>query len=237
MADLQIVVQPRHSIWKRTLLLLLLAGLLFGLTLGAFEFGRRWNNPDVVSLESEISVLRGELKRASLQRDEADSRQTEAQSTLSIEQSATAKLGSHLRELEDENARLKADLAFYEQLLPTEAGAAVSIRSADALQETSKGVSEVKFRVLVGQGAKAAKPFNGSLQIVISILNDGKQTRIEWPQKASETPKELALSFRLFQRVQGSVSVPLGATVMDIQLRILDDHAMVVTQQAIKLSR
>jgi hypothetical protein len=237
MADLQIVVQPRHSIWKRALLLLLVAGVLFGLTLGAFEFGRRWNNPDVVALERELSGLRSELERASLQRDEADSRQTAAQSTLSIEQSATAKLGSHLRELEDENARLKADLAFYEQLLPTEAGAAVSIRSADALQETSKGVTEVKFRVLVGQGAKAAKLFNGSLQVVMSILNDGKQARIEWPQKGAEPPKELALSFRLFQRIQGSVSVPSGATVTDVQVRILDEHATVVTQQAIKLSR
>jgi hypothetical protein len=233
LTGLEVVVKQRQSTAWRVVRVATATGLALLLLLLVFEFGRRSSSPDAFVLQEELETVRAKFARALVQRDEADSKQSVAQSTLSIEQSVAAGLGSHLKELEDENARLKADLAFYEQLLPADAGAALSVRSAEAHQETAKGLNELRFRVLIGQGSKATKLFRGTLQIVATVMDDGKELKLEMPQNRAAPAPEYTLSFRLFQRVQGALTLPPGATVRSVQVRVHDESAAVVMEQSI----
>lgn len=236
LTGLDVVVKPRQSPARRLVGMLLAVVACMLLLFAAYESGRRSSSPDAFVLQEELSNVRAKFARALVQRDEADSKQSVAQSTLSIEQSVAAGLGTHLKELEDENARLKADLAFYEQLLPADTGSAVSLRSAEAHQETAKGLNELRFRVLVGQGSKAGKLFHGTLQIVATVMDDGKELRIELPQNKLAPAPEFMLSFRLFQRVQGTMTLPPGSTVLKLQARVLDESSAVAMEKLIPIS-
>jgi len=74
-----------------------------------------------------------------------------SESRLKIEQTAQSQLASQVKVLEDENNRLKEDLAFFENLVPSERrGEKVSIHRFKVERDVLPG--EFRYRLLVLQG-------------------------------------------------------------------------------------
>jgi hypothetical protein len=95
--------------------------------------------------------------------------------------------------------------------------------------------NQLRYRALVVQGGREEKNFQGSLQIVMTLVSEGKPLTLVVPDpKAGEAkqPDNMKLNFTRYLKVDGHVEIPAGATLKTFQLRVLERGA-VRAQQAI----
>jgi len=106
-------------------------GFSAAIALWAFEFGK-----DIAGVDrnagAEIARLRQELSQLKAERERTASIANTADSLLKAEKAAQERLTQQLKQLETENMALKADLGFFERLLPAGATAGLTIRSLHA---------------------------------------------------------------------------------------------------------
>jgi len=170
-----------------------------------------------------------EREREERQRDSAERQRlagllSAADSRLKVEQTAVERLTAQLRTLEVENARLKADLAYLESLLPAgESEGVIAIRRFEV--ETDAQPGRMRYRALLMQGGRAAGEFEGALQLLVTLESEGQRTVVTVPDTA-DGEAEAKVSFRRHQRIEGSFEVPDGATVRSVQLRVLEGNTV-----------
>src|SRR5256712_14119352 len=141
-----------------------------------------------------------------------------SESRLKIEQTAQAQLASQVKALEDENNRLKEDLAFFENLVPSERrGDKVSIHRFKVERDVLPG--EYRYRLLVLQGGRLDREFHGSLQLVGEMQQEGRDATIVIPDSADAGNAAFKLNFKYFRRVSGGFRVLDGAKGRLIQVR------------------
>jgi hypothetical protein len=142
-----------------------------------------------------------------------------SESRLKIEQSAQTQLASQVKALEDENNRLKEELGFFENLVPSERrGEKVSIHRFRVERDVLPG--EYRYRLLVLQGGRLDREFHGSLQLVVEMQQEGKDALIFPIQPDGQ--RCVRLNFKYSSR-RGTFRVPAKARVRTIQARILEN--------------
>ncbi len=124
-----------------------------------------------------------------------------------------------LKGLEEENTRLKEDLAFFEGLLP--ASDKLSIHRLKVEQDVLPG--EYRYRLLILQGGKRDRPFQGTLQFVVSVQRGDRDDMIIFPGKNEKASPSFKLNFRHFYRGEGTFRVPPAAKVTAVQVRVLEN--------------
>jgi len=199
-----------------------------------YDAGRRFAGFDRSEVEQELSQLRASVKNLTEESATLRAGVNASESKLQIEQAAQVQLVKQVKALEDENARLKEDLAFFENLIPGERkDNALSINrfrvEADALP------GEFRYRLLLMQGGTRTQPFQGHLQLLVSLQQDGKDAIIALPEEGAE--QGYKLNFRYFQRVEATFRVAPGARVKSVQIRIFESGSeQVRASQSVKLS-
>src|SRR5258706_396706 len=154
----------------------MLVFLSFALALAAwmYDAGRRFAGFDRGELQNEFAKLRESMGRLESEAARLRSIANASESRLKIEQTAQSQLASQVKVLEDENNRLKEDLAFFENLVPSERrGEKVSIHRFKVERDVLPG--EFRYRLLVLQGGGLDRRVYGSVQILIKVL---PQTRV-----------------------------------------------------------
>ena len=150
-----------------------------------------------------------------------------SESRLKIEQTAQSRLGAQVKALEDENNRLKEDLAFFENLVPG-SGDKLVINRFRVEQEGAAG--EYRYRLLAVQGARQ-REFVGSLQLLVQLEGaDGRSAMMALPETATAenatrgtgSSNGFKLAFKYFHRAEGAFRVPAGAKVVSVQVRIFE---------------
>ena len=76
--------------------------------------------------------------------------------------------------------------------------------------------------LLVVQARTRSKEFQGRLQLVVDLLQDGRPQVLVLPGNRDK-PDPYNLSFRFYQRVEGGFQVPEDATVTRVQVRVLEN--------------
>ena len=183
-----------------------------------YDAGRRFAGFDRSETEQELSQL-----RAGVARLEEETRRLRAiadvgESRLRIEQSAQAQLGAQVKSLEEENTRLKEDLAFFENLTPT--ADRLSIHRLKVEPDALPG--EYRYRFLVLQGGRRDRGFQGSMQLVVSVQENGRDATLLIPDQASAGDPAYRLQFKYFRRVEGTFRVAPNAKVLSVQARVLE---------------
>ena len=198
----------------------MVAALAVSLVVAAwlYDAGRRFAGFDRSETEQELSQLRASVARLEEETRRLRSISDASESRLKIEQSAQAQLGAQVRSLEEQNTRLKEDLAFFENLTP--GVDRLSIHrfkvEADALP------GEYRYRLLVLQGGRRDREFQGSMQLVVSVQENGRDATIIIPDQASAGDSAYRLRFKYFQRVEGTFRVGPRAKVLSVQARVLE---------------
>ncbi len=196
-----------------------LAALVFGfsaaLALWAFEFGKSIAGLDR-DAKLELSRLRGEVEQLKADREQAVSVANTAESLLTAEKSALDRLAQQVRQIEAENLALKADLGFFERLLPAGLEDGPSIRG---LQVQMQDNGQLRFQLLVMQtGAKGRPDFNGKYAFTLMGSRDGKP----WVYPVPGGPQ--AFQLKQYARIEGNIDLPPDAVVKTVQVK-LTDHA------------
>lgn len=200
-------------------------GFCAAIALWAFEFGKSIAGLDRDS-KDELARLRGEIVQ--LQREHARARQIAdtAESLLKAEHVAQERLTQQLRQLEAEKQSLRADLDFFDRLMPAAAGEGLQLRG---LQVELKSPSQLRFQMLVVQNGKPATAFSGRYELKLDGHLDGKP----WSQAQPGGPRTLQI--RQYTRVEGLIDHPAGAVIKTVQARVLDAQGATRAVQTVKL--
>lgn len=202
-------------------------GFSAAIALWAFEFGR-----DIAGLEhgsrEEVSRLRAELESLREQSERAQAIATAADSLLKAEKVAQERLAAQLKQTEAENLSLKADLGFFNRLLPVAGGAgdAVAVRGFQA-EPASPG--QLRYQLLVMQNGKPGAPFDGRYDVTMSGQLDGK------PWTEGLPGGTLPLQVKQYARVEGRIDHPPEAVIKTVQVRVLDGSGAVKATESARL--
>ena len=214
----------------------LVAALSCSLALAAwiYDAGRRFAGYDRSEAEQELSQLRASVGKLSEETVSLRASVNASESKLQIERAAQTQLGRQVKTLEDENARLKEDLAFFENLMPSEHRDNTLL--INRFRADPGGLpGEYRYRLLLLQGGRRDKPFQGNLQLLVTLQQDGKDAIITLPEER-EAPA-YKISFKYFQRIEGTFRVAPGARVKMVQVRIFESgSAQVRATQSFNLS-
>ncbi len=196
-----------------------------------FEQSRAFAGVDLKDARRQLIDYRDEVERLTAERDRLSASANAAESELNIERAAQRQLASQVKALEAENAHLKEDLAFFDSLLPYTSGQqGIAIRR---LKIDQVAPDQLRYRVLVMQGGKG-EHFTGVLQLVISIVQDGKSAMMVFPEEGAKEPGRFKLGFRHYQRLEGVLTLPEGVSATAVSARVLD-NGQVRTQTSVNL--
>jgi hypothetical protein len=214
-----------HLPWPlRWVVLAVAFGFSAALALWAFEFGKEIAGLEKGSKE-ELLQLRADLKTLRDERERAQSIANTADSLLKAERVTQDKLSQQLRQTEAEVLALKADLGFFERLLPA-SGDGLAVR---ALQAETVQPGQLRFQLLVMQSGRSPTEFKGRYELLLAGTLDGKA----WSFTPQGGPK--ALSVKQYARVEGLIDHPAPAVVKTVQVRVLDNSGGVRASQTVKL--
>lgn len=214
----------RHLPWPlRWALFALVLGFSAAIAMWAYELGKelagldRAAKDELAQLRVEVTQLRAERERARAIADTADS-------LLQTERATQERLAQRLRQLEDETLALKADLGFFERLLPASADG-ISVRG---LQVDAVAPNQLRYQLLVMQSGKSPPEFRGRYELLLAGVDEGGK-----PWQSSEPAATQALQFRQYSRVEGMIDHPAATMVKTVQVRLIDaDGAVRATHTA-----
>lgn len=202
--------------------LILFVGFALAVAAGfaIYEYGRSLRGPGLDELGDELSRVRAQLEQTTADRDRQAAAAVNWENQLKVERSAQEQVRVQVKQLEEENAKLKADLAFFESLLPTPANAkGVVIRSFRVQADDEPNV--LRYRLLVQQSGRPDRDFVGAVSLTVHLQQSGRPWVLELPDPNLPDAGPAPLSFRHYQRVEGSFSIPAGATVRSVLVRIV----------------
>ncbi|MBL8480877.1 MAG: hypothetical protein JNJ60_01670 [Rhodocyclaceae bacterium] len=175
------------------------------------------------AVNAEADALRAEVARLQQQIEELRTGAVQPESALAIERAAREQLASQLKAAQDDNARLKDDLAMYEEITSAarRGDAAVSITRLKV--EAGESAGQFRYRMLVAApaaGGRDAK-FSGTYQLLVNIFHEGRNAIMSIPAASDPDRSSYTLNFKHFQRIEGEFAVPAGARPTSVEVRVL----------------
>ena len=225
------LVSGGKRIGSRAVLFIL--GAIAVLAAGAFGINKLIvHSGGAVPAKEQITELKQQLEKLSSERQILTESSNSADSKLNIELSTQKQLASQVQTLTEENNKLKEDLAFFNNLIPA-SSAPQGVRIG-GFKADSSDHAHLKYRVLVMQGGKGVRDFVGELQLVATVNQAGKNVTLTFPDSKEGDAGKLKLSFKYYQRMEGTLSLPDGSSIKTLQARILD-NGKVRAEQSINL--
>lgn len=206
-------------------------GIAGAVALWTYDLGRSFAFGPKFS-EEQVELLQKKVKQLSEERDKLMIAANTIESKVNIDRSTQKQLADDVKTLTAENTKLRDDLAFFESLMPSAAGpAGISVQN---LKFEMVSDTQLRYRALVMQGGKSETDFTGEMQFSLSLVAAGKSAIIQFPDPKSGDAGKLKLSFRHYQRLEGIINLPPGATVKLVQAKVLE-KGQVRAQQAVNL--
>ena len=197
------------------------------LALWMYDAGRRFAGFDRGEVEQELSSARSELAKLREEFERLRAIANAADSKVSIERSAQQKLAQQARGLEQDNARLREELAIFESMLSGDTASAAPLSVLRFKVEPDVLPGEFRYRVLLlAAGPRRGKDFQGRLELVVNLTEGGRSAMIVLPGQGQGQGQSDNAAFRLgfkhFQRVDGTFRMDPKAKVVSVQLRVYE---------------
>lgn len=211
-----------HWYW-RALATIAVLSISFALAGWVYDAGRKIAGFDRQETEQEIKTLRNHVTELEQETAKLSALVNVGESTVQIERTAQQQLVRQVKILEQENGRLKEELAFFENLATAEGKEAGY--SINRLQiDPGSNPGQYRYRLLVAaQGGKKDRVFKGSVQLVISLQREGNSAMMTLPTQNDPSKEKYNINFRHFQRVDGIFQVPGEARVTSVEVRLIQD--------------
>jgi hypothetical protein len=153
-----------------------------------------------------VNLLRDEIQRMRDERDRAQAIANTAESLLKTEQAAQKHLAQQLRQAEADMMTLRADLGFFERLLPAQ-GDGLALRG---VQFEPQAPGQMRYQLLVMQRGKG-------------------------PAWSWAPPQAQPLTVKQYARIEGTLDHPPRAVVETVEVRVSDNNGGVRASQTVKL--
>lgn len=218
----------------RWAMLAIVAGFCAAIALWAFEFGKdiagldKGTHEQLQQALSDNASLRTQVALLTEDRNKAQAVADTVHTLLTTEKVAQDKLVESNRQLEADNQKLKSDLGFFEQLIPTAGAASPAGASIRGLQVESRKPGELRWQVLVIQAAKNPAEFSGQLELTFVGMESGK------PWSGNLSSGLVPVAVKQYGRLEGLFSVPPNVIVKSVTAKLLQGQA-VRSVQTVKL--
>ena len=205
----------------------LVLGFSAAIALWAFETGKDLAGLDR-SARAELTRLREEAADLKEERDKAQALANTADSLLKTEKAAEDQLAAQLRQSEVDKLALKADLGFFQQLIPQGGGVPEGL-TVRGFQVEVPAPGHVRYQLLVMQGGRMAVQFNGRYELTLSGTLNGQ------PWTSTGGAVNQPLQVKQYARVEGMLDCPPQAVVKSAQVKVTDAGGAVRALQTLKL--
>jgi uncharacterized protein (UPF0335 family) len=217
--------------WRALLTVIMLVAAMV-LTNWVYDFGRRYAGFDKSLSDQELNSLRERVETLETEAQRLRGIGNASEASLQIERTAQQNLSEQVKRLEDENGRLREDLAAFENLASGEAkNEALGIHR---LQVEPDPANPGTFRYRMLLAAPVARPereFRGSLILLATVQQEGKTVIVNILDTAPAEAQKAQLSFKYFRRVEGSFKLPPNGVLKKIEVRLMQGAAVVASQQ------
>jgi hypothetical protein len=151
-----------------------------------------------------------------------------AESLLTTERAAEERLAEQLRQSESDKLALKADLGFFQQLIPSGGGTpdGLTVRGFKAELQSP---GHLRYQLLVMQGGTQPTLFTGHVEVSAAGTVDGR------PWASVQPPAGQALTVKQFARLEGMIDCPVQAVVKTVQLKVTDASGAVRALQILRM--
>jgi hypothetical protein len=172
------------------------------------------------SVARQLAASELELARVTAERDELAARLKAASAAPAASAPAAAGDAAEL-------AKLNADLALLEEVLPApKPGSGLVIRGMQARMVSPK---LLHYTVLLQYGARKKGPsaFDGRLKLAVTVAQDGKTSVLEYPKEGAE---RYDLKVDRYQRVDGTLELPEGAKAEAVKVSLSEKGKVVASE-------
>jgi hypothetical protein len=219
-----------HLPWYwRALSVVLLAGASLALAGWIYDAGQRFAGFHQGASEHEIAGMRERIERLESDLEAARKVANASESRLRIESTAQERLTAQIMTLEEENNRLKSDLATFESLAGGQTGnpgLAIS-----RLQILPAGGGQYRYRLLLAQtGEKKDKEFNGMIQLIATVQRGAETVMMQFPAAGDPAASQYKVSFRHFRRLEGTFKLAAEERVQRVEVRLIQDGVVKASQ-------
>ena len=203
----------------------LAVALVFSVALAAWTWdaGRRFAGFDRGEVEQDLAVARAEAAKLREELGRLRALANAADSKVAIERTAQQKLAQQIRSLEQENGRVREELALFESMLSSETAIAAPLSILRFKVEPDLLPGEYRYRLLLlASGPRRGRDFQGRLELAVGLTEDGRSAIIMVPGQAESEGPAFRLAFKHFQRIDGSFRVSPKARVGSVQVRVYE---------------
>jgi hypothetical protein len=219
-----------HVPWYwRALSVIVLAGASLALAGWIYDAGQRFAGFHQGASEHEITSMRERISRLESDLESARKVANASESRLRIESTSLGQLSLQIRTLEEENTRLKSDLATFESLAGGQAGD--SGLAISRLQVLPGDGGQYRYRLLLAQtGDKKEKEFNGMIQLIATVQRGKETVMMQFPAAGDPAASQYHVNFRYFRRLEGTFKVAADARVQRVEVRLIQDGVVKASQ-------
>jgi hypothetical protein len=221
-----------HVPWYwRILATIAVLSISFALAGWIYDAGRKIAGFDRRETEQEMAALRERVETLQKEAAKLQALANASESNLQIERTAQQQFIQQIKTLEIENSQLKEELAFFESLASSDK-AGVTISRLQVAPEGDQG--QYRYRFLAAtQGGKKDREFSGSIQLVIALQQDDKSATMILPPPRETGKQNFSISFKHFQRVDGTFEIPVEARVTRVEVRLMQGGITAASQTVI----
>jgi hypothetical protein len=219
----RVAVHSHISWYWRWIGIAVLLGISAASAAWIYDAGRRYAGFESSEAHQELAKVRGELSDARAELERLRAITNAADSRLSIERTAQQKLALQIRTLEQENARVREELATFEGMLSSEARNVASLSIYRFRVEPDVLPGEYRYRLLLlTPSTRRDRDFTGRLELVVSLQEGGQSAMMSFPEPADAGAAAFRLAFKYFRRVEGTFRVNPKAKVESVQVRVYE---------------
>lgn len=159
--------------------------------------------------------LRDQVARLTDENQQLRTQSIHVESEKQVTQVAQKDLANEMAALQEENVKLKEDVAFYKNIL--EDSSSVALVKAHSFKITkSVRPGEYDFRLLLIQSGRHDKSVQGLLQMTLNGNQDGKPVAIAINPPGA---KGFKINFKYYQPVEGSFALPANFAATGLQAK------------------
>lgn len=183
-------------------------------------FGR-----DASTAERELAQVQEQVQRQESELLELRAKAAAADRQVQMDRAAAEDLAKQVKSLTFDNAKLKEDLAFFQSLMSS-SGDREGGLSVSRFKLRPEGLAgEYRYQLLLVQTGRRVREFQGTVQFVLDVLYEGRKLTLVLPQQGESEARDHRLSFKYFQRVEGSFKLTPGSVLKGMQVRVFENGA------------
>lgn len=222
MATRRVAVRTHVPWYWRLLTWAVFATLIAGVGWVTYEYGMELAGFRQTEMARELAELREDIREREAMLAEMKTRVAASERRLQIERATFGDLERQVKALSGENAALREDLAFFQSLMLAESkAAALTVNRFRVKRDAVPG--EYRYRLLLVQTGQRVGEFKGKLQFVLNLEQGDRNYVLTLPSENEKKVKDYELSFKFFQRVEGTFRIAPDAVLKSMQVRVFEN--------------